>query len=397
MTDGLKGYILCINCGSSSLKFSLYRADSCLLEVSGQVSRIGQQEASLEIKGFKGQPPASRAAKYTDFSSAVRELIAWLKANEQRYPVLYIGHRLVQGGPDHRKPEHITVRLLEDLRQYIYLAPNHLPDSIKTIEAFLSAYPAVPQLACFDTSFHSDIPSYARNYPLPAKYREDGLFKYGFHGLSYGHILEELTAADPDIVRQKIIIAHLGNGASLAAVREGKGVDTTMGISPIGGLVMGTRSGDLDPGVLLFLMKRYRMGANQLENLLSKNAGLLAIAGTSDVQQLLQLEPVNLDAKEALRVFCYNVKKHIGALAAALDGLDLLIFTGGIGENAAIIRERICLGLEFMGIELEPKKNRKNQTVISKTTSRVNVRVIKTNEELMMARLVHAAFTIIKN
>ena len=286
-----------------------------------------------------------------------------------------ISHRLVQGGPDHRKPELINEQLLKTLDQFVYLAPNHLPDELKTIKAFQAAFPGIPQVACFDTAFHKDMPSCARYYPLPGKYKDMGLMKYGFHGLSYQYILQELTSQDPEVTKKKIIIAHLGNGASMAAIKDGISVDTTMGVSPTGGLVMGTRTGDLDPSVLLFLLKKGKLTPNQLDALVSTESGLKAIAGRNDVQELLQAEPNDLKAGEALTVFCYAAKKFIGALAAAMGGLDLLVFTGGIGENSDIIRERICKDMKFMGIDL------------ADSNSRVAVRVIPTNEELMIARL----------
>ncbi len=395
MANRSNAYILSINCGSSSLKFSLYHSVSAVLELTGNISRIGDEKANLEIKDSLGHVIDSRTTHYKDFNAGVKDVIEWLKSSGAQYPIDAIGHRLVQGGPKHRKPEIITAQLLTDLRQYIYLAPNHLPDEISTIQAFQSAYPEVQQIACFDTSFHRNMPAYAQNYPLPSKYKEKGLFKYGFHGLSYEYIMQELAAEYLPVARQKIIIAHLGNGASMAAVKNGLSMDTTMGVSPIGGLVMGTRSGDLDPGVLLFLLNQYQMTPAELEDLLSKRSGLKAIAGISDVQELLHMEATSVEAKEALTVFCYSAKKYIGSLAAAMEGLDMLIFTGGIGENSAVIRERICQGLGYMGIDLDEKMNLKNELIISKDKSRVTVRVIKTNEELMMARLVRAVLNAI--
>jgi len=397
MLDLSKVYILSINCGSSSLKFSLYHLVSTDLELTGNINRIGEEKASLEIKDSSGQILDSRFTHYENFNAGVKDVIDWLKKNGHQYQIDAIGHRLVQGGPDHRQPEKITDQLLADLQQYIYLAPNHLPSEISTIQAFQSAYPDVQQIACFDTSFHRNMPSYAKNYPLPLKYKEKGLFKYGFHGLSYEYIMQELAIGHTPITEKKIIITHLGNGASMAAVKNGLSVDTTMGVSPMGGLVMGTRSGDLDPGVLLFLLNQYNMTPAELEDLLSKRSGLQAIAGVSDVRELLNMESESAEAKEALAVFCYSAKKYIGSLAAAMDGLDILVFTGGIGQNSAIIRERICQGLGFLGIDLDKKANFKNELIISKDRSRVAVRVIKTNEELMMARSVQAVLNANKH
>jgi acetate kinase len=383
-------YILSLNGGSSSLKFSLYHADSTLLEWVGAIERIGEEKARFEIKDRTGKILESREIHYPDFAAAVHDLLEWLKNKQGAYPLLAIGHRLVQGGPDHRKPMIVTGELLASLEKLIYLAPNHLPDEINTIKAFQSAYPGVQQIACFDTAFHRSMPAYAADYPLPAKYKAQGLIRYGFHGLSYEFIMQELTSEESPVAQQKIIIAHLGNGASMAAVKNGLSVDTTMGISPIGGLVMGTRSGDLDPGVPLFLLKQAKMTPDELDDLLSKDSGLKAIAGSSDVQELLKLETGHPKAKKALTVFCYTARKFIGSLAAAMGGLDMLVFTGGIGENSAVIRDRICNDLGFMGIELDPKENKNNKPVISKGDSKIVVRVIRTNEELMIARLVCA-------
>jgi acetate kinase len=387
MTKQRNAGILVINCGSSSLKFSLYSAASLLAEWSGSVSPIGSGKGKLEISDNRHQVIASRSANFKDLDAAVKEVITWLKSHPGQMKPAAIGHRLVQGGPEHRQPEIITPQLLETLGQFVYLAPNHLPEELKTIKTFQAAFPGTPQVACFDTAFHQDMPVYAKDYPLPPKYKAMGLLRYGFHGLSYQYILQELTAEDPAITKKKIIIAHLGNGASMAAVKEGVSVDTTMGISPTGGLVMGTRSGDLDPGVLLFLLKQDKLTPGQLDDLLSKESGLKAISGKSDVQELLQAEPNDPKAAEALTVFCYAAKKFIGALAAAMGGLDLVVFTGGIGEHSAVIRERICKGLEFMGIEIAETKNPGHGPLISKKKSSVTVRVIPTNEELMIARL----------
>jgi acetate kinase len=387
MTAQTNGYILTLNGGSSSLKFSLYRSASLQLEWTGFIDFTGAEKAHFQIRDNAGKVLDNRNVNLSGFAEAVSYLLDWLTAKQTNYPLLAIGHRLVQGGPEHREPELITEKLLKTLAKFIYLAPNHLPDELATIKAFQSAFPEVPQVACFDTAFHRDMPSYAQYYPLPKKYCDLGLLKYGFHGLSYQYILQCLTTESKSVSSQKIIIAHLGNGASMAAVKNGISVDTTMGVSPIGGLVMGTRSGDLDPGVLLFLLKQDKLTPNQLDELLSKASGLKAIAGKSDVQELLKAEAHDPKAAEALTVFCYSARKFIGALAAAMGGLDLLVFTGGIGEHSAVIRERICKELEFIGIELNAKQNAANVPVISKNNTRVVVRVIPTNEELMIARL----------
>jgi len=367
-----------------------------VLEFAGHINRVGEKEASFKISDASGLVLENRAMNCPDLATAVKALILWLTKRKDQFPLFAIGHRLVQGGPDHLQPELITPKLLIDLKEYIDLAPNHLPDEISTIHAFGSAYPEARQVACFDTHFHRDMPAFVKKYPLPAEYQGKGLLKYGFHGLSYNYIMDELAARDPQVLTQKIVIAHLGNGASMAAVHRGTGIDTTMGVSPIGGLVMGTRSGDLDPGVLFYLLKQYQITPAGLEELLSKHSGLLGLSGTSDVQELIRQEAKNKTAATALQVFCYSAKKHIGSLAAALEGLDMLVFTGGIGENSALIRESICRGLDFMGITLHDQKNLNNELTISNDKSRVTVHVIKTNEELMMARLVRAALHELK-
>ena len=388
--DRSKTYILSINCGSSSLKFSLYHALSTNLEWAGSITRIGEAKAHLQIKDAANQLLEVHDKHYKNFNAAVLEVIAWLKNKQDKYPLMAIGHRIVQGGPKHFKPEIITGALIQALDKLVYLAPNHLPDELSTIRAFQSAYPDVKQVACFDTCFHHDMPSYVKDYPLPAIYKKKGLMKYGFHGLSYEFIMQELAKLFSPVAGQKIIIAHLGNGASMAAVKDGFGIDTTMGLSPIGGLVMGTRSGDLDPGVVVFLLKQTKLTPDDLDELLSKQSGLKAISGISDIQELLQAEPEHPLAEEALTMFCYAATKYIGALSAAMGGLDMLVFTGGIGENSAIIRERICHNLSFLGIDLDKQKNSNNELMIS--TGKVAVRVIKTNEELMIARLVCDVF-----
>ena len=386
----VKTYILSINCGSSSLKFSLYHALSTNLEWAGSITRISEVKAHLEIRDYSGYLLEHHDTHYKSFGAAVSEVITWLKNKQEYYPLTAIGHRVVQGGPKHFKPAVITNRLLKILDELIYLAPNHLPVEIATIKAFQEAYPSIKQVACFDTFFHHNMPGFVKDYPLPALYKKKGLMKYGFHGLSYEFIMQELAKQAIPINKQKIIIAHLGNGASMAAVNNGIGIDTTMGLSPLGGLVMGTRSGDLDPGVLLFLLKQTKMTPDQLDDLLSKQSGLKAIAGKSDIQELQKAEPEHPLAQEALTMFCYSATKYTGALAAAMGGLDMLIFTGGIGENSPVIRERICHNLSFLGINLDKQKNNRNESTIS--AGRVSVRVIKTNEELMIARLVCSVF-----
>jgi acetate kinase len=249
------------------------------------------------------------------------------------------------------------------------------------------AYPAVPQVACFDTAFHSRMPRVARLYALPSRLAEEGIIRYGFHGLSYEYVMEELRRLDREAAAGCVVVTHLGNGASMAAVRGGVGVDTTMGFTPTGGLVMGTRSGDLDPGVPLFLLEERGMSPTEVSDLLNKQAGLLGVSGTSaDMRDLLDREPDDGRAAEAVGLFCYQAKKFLGALAAALGRLDALVFTGGIGENAAPVRERVCEGLEFLGIRIDPERNAAHAPVISSDDASVTVRIVPTDEDLMVAQ-----------
>ncbi|MFD2145424.1 acetate/propionate family kinase [Mucilaginibacter antarcticus] len=380
-------YILVINCGSSSLKFSMHHFNDAELKISGTINGIGDRTSFFILEDNQGQETSHKKVNFDNMEGAVEAFIQWLES--QPFSVTAIGHRLVQGGPDHRDPEIITTKLLKRLDEFIYLAPNHLPGELKTIKAFQNAFPRIPQVACFDTAFHKPLPLVVKHYPLPKTYQHKGLIKYGFHGLSYAYILQKLVAEDQTTLNKKIIIAHLGNGASMAAVENGKCLDTTMGLSPTGGLVMGTRSGDLDPGVIIFLLKQYHLTITELDDLLSKQSGMKAIAGISDMQELLAKETIKPKAALAIQIFCYHAKKQIGALAAALGGLDLLVFTGGIGANSPVIREHICRDLNFLGIELNQRANNKGQETISLNTSRVSVRCLKTNEELMIAKAVH--------
>jgi acetate kinase len=385
MTEKQTSYILSINCGSSSLKFSLYQSGSLLQECSGSADAIGGTGSALTVHK-EGRAILQQPSGFKNLDGAVKAVIRWLKNSEYKSSLLAIGHRLVQGGPDHREPELITDELIRNLQAFVYLAPNHLPDEIRTIKTFGSAFSGSQQVACFDTAFHQNMPDEAKYYPLPAKYREQGLLHYGFHGLSYEYIMKQLKADGVPVKAQKIIIAHLGNGASMAAVKDGICIETTMGLSPIGGLVMGTRSGDLDPGVVLFLLKQGKLTTTQLDKLLSKDSGLKAIAGKSDVQELLKLEAKDPKARAAITVFCYQARKFIGSLTAAMGGLDMLVFTGGIGEHSEIIRERICWELGFLAVNLDKKSNHDSKENISSSVSRVKVLVMKTNEEAMIAQ-----------
>ena len=290
----------------------------------------------------------------------------------------------------HTEPERITQELLDELHRIRPYDPDHLPREIELIEAFQRRHPQLPQVACFDTAFHRTMPRVARMLPIPRRFDAKGVERYGFHGLSYAYLMEELArVAGTKAAHGRVVLAHLGNGASLAAVRDGKSIDTSMGFTPTAGLVMGTRTGDLDPGVAWYLMQTENLTPKQFSNLINNESGLLGISETSsDMRDLLDRETQDVRAAEAVALFCYQARKWIGAFAAALGGLDTLVFSGGIGENAPEVRARICDGLEFLGIELEEKQNVANADLISTESSRVSVRVIHTDEERMIAKTV---------
>ena len=301
-----------------------------------------------------------------------------------------VGHRVVHGGPSYWQPQRITAELLAELHRISPLDPAHLPGEILLAEAFHRRLPDLPQVACFDTAFHHDMPRVAQQLPIPRRYEAQGVRRYGFHGLSYAFLMEEMarvagTQAAPD----RVILAHLCNGASLAAVREGKSVDTSMGFTPVAGVPMSTRSGDLDPGLMAYLASSEKMNAQQFNEMVNTKSGLLGMSETSsDMRDLLERETQDVRAAEAVALFCYQIRKWIGAFAAALGGLDTLVFAGGIGENAPLVRARICAELGFLGIELDPLRNAKNAALISPDDGRVSVRVIHTDEALMIARSV---------
>jgi acetate kinase len=348
--------ILALNAGSSSLKFGLFAFDPPGPVERGKIERVSGQKLVSTVP------------------SLIHKIAAGRKIDA-------IGHRVVHGGPRYAAPTRVTPDLLEELRRISPYDPEHLPAQIELIEACAGSFPGTPQVACFDTAFHKDLPRVSRILPIPRKYEAAGIRRYGFHGLSYQYIVRELglTAGG------RAILAHLGNGASLAAVHKGKCVDTTMAFTPAAGIPMSRRSGDLDPGLVAYLAKTEGMSAEQFQEMVNTQSGLFGISETSsDVRDLLAKEKDDVRAAEALAVFCYAVKKTIGAYAAALGGLDTLVFAGGIGENSAIIRERICDGLGFLGIELDAAWNAEQKPILSKGT--VTVRVIRTDEELEIAR-----------
>jgi acetate kinase len=381
--------IVTINGGSSSLKFALFeRTDPPARLLSGRIDRIGQEDARWVLAQADGGREEERQVDAPDQKAAVRLLIDWLELSVGFTEIATIGHRVVHGGSCYYHPERVTAELIEGLRRISPYDPDHLPGEIDLIEAFRKRYPDLTQLACFDTAFHHDMPRVAQLVPIPRRFEAAGVRRYGFHGLSYAFLMEELArAAGPEEARGRVILAHLGAGASLAAVRGGHSVDTTMGFTPASGLVMGTRTGDLDPGLVRFLSRAEGMTADQFDSLVNHESGLLGVSETSsDVRDLLARQDVDVRAAEAIELFCYRAKKWIGAFAAALGGLDTLVFAGGIGENAPEIRRRICAGLGFLGIALDEGRNASGALLISTDEAPVRVRVIRTDEEVMIAK-----------
>ncbi len=383
--------LLTINGGSSSIKFALFEADDSLRRIlEGAMERIGLPEAALRVKGVNQADNFSRLVTAPDHTVAVGALMDWIEERCGRAALTAVGHRVVQGGPKYSKPQRITAEMVQELHRLSPFDPEHLPEEILLTEAFQRRYPDLPQVACFDTAFHHDLPHVARMLPIPRRYEAQGVRRYGFHGLSYAFLMGELARlAGAETAQGRVILAHLGNGASLAAVRDGKSVDTSMSFTPTAGVPMSTRSGDLDPGLVWYLARTEKMSAKQFNEMVNSQSGLLGISETSsDMRDLLDREAQDVRAAEAVALFCYQVKKWIGAFAAALGGLDTLVFAGGIGENASPVRARICEGLGFLGIEIEEKRNAANEAMISAAAGRVAVRVIHTDEELMIAKLV---------
>ena len=384
-------HILTINGGSSSIKFALFEVGDSLRRIlEGGVERIGLPEATFRVKGLEQADNFSRLVKAPDHTAAVGALMDWIEKRSGRDALTAVGHRVVHGGPKYYKAQRITSEMVEDLHQLSAFDPEHLPEEILLTEAFHRRFPDLPQVACFDTAFHHDLPRVARLLPIPRRYEAQGVRRYGFHGLSYAFLMGELARLDgAEAAKGRVILAHLGNGASLAAVLDGKSIDTSMSFTPTAGLPMSTRSGDIDPGLVWYLARAEQMNAKQFNEMVNFHSGLLGISETSsDMHDLLDREAHDVRAAEAVALFCYQAKKWIGAFAAALGGVDTLVFAGGIGENAFAVRTRICDGLDFLGIELDQKRNAENALLSSSDSSRVKVRVIHTDEELMIARSV---------
>lgn len=383
--------VLVVNRGSSSLKFALYAfpsGETAELLVKGKVDRIGQPGTWLELNDLQRREQRHQNIAADGHGAAARRALDWLDNRIGLAALGGIGHRVVHGGPRYWQPQRVTPELLDELRKISPFDPEHLPMEINLIELFHSCCSDVPQVACFDTGFHHDMPRVAQLLPIPRRFDRMGVRRYGFHGLSYAYLMEELArVAGTDAAEGRVILAHFGAGASLAAVHRGRSIDTSMGFTPTAGIPMSTRSGDLDPGLAWFLARTEQFTPEDFHDMVNRHSGLLGVSEiSSDVRDLLARETEDERAAEALELFCYQAKKWIGGLAVALGGLDTLIFSGGIGENSPPIRARICRGLGLLGIELSETRNQASAPVISAASSRVTVRVIRTDEERMIAR-----------
>jgi acetate kinase len=384
--------ILTMNRGSATLKSTLYEVgarNEVLLSIS--VDYGAAAKAHLKITDASGAALLDSWVKGSDSNTALQAIFAWLDQHEYLSGLKAAGHRLVHGGSRYTEPQRITPKFLSALEKLVPLDPDHLPAAIRGIRFMSKKFPKLAQVACFDTSFHSSLPTVAKMYAVPRRFYDQGVRRYGFHGLSYEYIAGELRNLNAKLAAGRVIVAHLGSGASIVALQNGKSIDTSMGFTPLEGLVMSARSGDVDPGLLLYLLAEKKMSAKEAGSLLNKQSGLLGVSGiTGDMRTLLEKANQDPHATEAIDLFCYRAKKYIGAYAAALGGLDALVFTGGIGERAPAIRARICNGLDFLGIHLDVKQNEANAPVISIKESRVNVRVIQTNEDEMIVQHVVA-------
>jgi acetate kinase len=384
-------HILTINGGSSSIKFALFEARGSLQRtLRGAIEKIGQPEAMFRVEGLTPEEGFSMPVSAPDYPRAVHALINWMEERAGGDALAAIGHRVVHGGPKYSEPQRITSEMVVELGSLTTFDPEHLPEELLLVSAFHGRFSNIPQVACFDTAFHHDLPRVARVLPIPRRYEALGLRRYGFHGLSYTFQMAELSrVAGQTAAAGRIILAHLGNGASLAAVHAGRPIDTSMSLTPTAGVPMGTRSGDLDPGLSWYLARTEGLDAERFNEMVNFQSGLLGVSEiSSDMRVLLNLEAQDMRAAEAIALFCYQIKKCIGGFAATLGGLDTLVFAGGIGENASAVRTRICDGLGFLGVQLDERKNATSDSTISTAASTVAVRVIRTDEERIIAEMV---------
>lgn len=377
--------LVVINSGSSSIKFGVYEFDSKLNKsLNGQVENI---KISPVLTMFDSNGSLIKKDTFPNdfgYEKFYEMIITAFETNEFNYTVSAVGHRVVHGGASYQTPVLVTTRIIEYLKELIPFAPLHQPYNIDAIEIISKSFPKLPQVACFDTAFHRTHPFVADCFGLPRSLTEAGITRYGFHGLSYEYIMHKFKEINPDKLNKRIIVAHLGNGASMCAIKDGKSIESTMGLTALDGLVMGTRCGNIDPGVILYLLEYKNMSAKEIEELLYKKSGLLGISGiTSDMKTLL--ENSTNAAQDAIELFVYRIRRELGALVAALGGLDVLIFTGGIGEHAWQIREKVCINTDWLDMRINTELNRKNQTMISDAKSKVEIYVIPTNEEWIIA------------
>jgi len=382
--------VLALNSGSSSLKFGLYRVDSSRTErlLSGEAESIGDTEGRFSARDTQGEMFLSETVSFHSQWEAIIRIERLLTATEVPAPTA-VGHRIVHGGSQLRRHCLIDDSVLRQLEAATAFAPLHTPAVLSAIRFAQEHFPELPQVACFDTTFHADLPEVARVLPIPKELQSEGIQRYGFHGLSYESIVHQLGNALPN----RVVIAHLGNGASVTAVKSGKSIDTSMGLTPTGGVIMGTRSGDLDPGVLLYLMREKKLDAIMLEDLVDHRSGLLGISGIgSDIRSLHEAASSNADARLAIQMFCYSVRKQVAAMIAVLDGVDLIVFTGGIGENDGEARAAICSGLSWIGVNLDEARNKSANNPINDPSSRCSVLVLASRESEQIARHTWALF-----
>jgi acetate kinase len=382
--------ILTINGGSSSLRFGVFESNPKLPRLfSGKIDRIGLKDPHFILTDHRTGKSTTDIRHACDHAQAVSFLIKIIDEKFQFHQVDSIGHRVIHGGPRYHRPERITPVLLAELKTLEPLNPEHMPSMLQIMNIFHSRFPSIPQIACFDTAFHFDMPKLARLLAIPRSYYDRGVRRYGFHGISYSYLIEELARLNETASRGRVIFAHLGNGVSLAAVHEGRCVDTTMGFTPTAGLPMSTRSGDLDPGVLPYLSTISGQTLEELYDMLNTRSGLAGLSESgSDMRDLLALEKTDTRAAEAVAYFCYHVRRWIGGYAAVLGGINTLVFSGGMGEKSAAIRARICAGLDFLGVYLDETKNESHDPIISREGAPVTVRVIPTDEEKQIAKIV---------
>lgn len=393
LPDNKAAVVLTVNAGSSSIKFAVYAADRDSERLlHGQAERVGTPEAQLSATNLNGSKLQPRKLTGSSPDGCARSILAFLRDCLQEMHVIGIGHRIVQGGLNLLEHQAVSAAVMDELRSVRPVDLGHLPQEIALIEQFALGFPGIPQFACFDTAFHRHLPRVAQLLPIPRQYLVEGVRRFGFHGLSYTSLMNQLASAGGnEAVNGRVILAHLGSGASMAAVHFGKPADTTMSFTPTSGLVMGTRPGDIDAGLLIYLMRDRKLSIKKLEHFVSHECGLLGVSGRSaDLRDLQGLQKTDTAAADAINFFCYTAMKHLAALTATLGGLDTLVFAGGIGEHSAEVRSAICANLAYLGVRLDPGRNKDGNAIISAVDSPVCVRVMHTDEELVIVRIVRS-------